>query len=1033
MGADFSRLRDNPLLDFCSVEMQQGKVLLDSDWNALSAILDRRFRAAAADTLGRATVPSTTPLAFQILATGGDITIGPGRMYVDGLLAENHGLGKGNPLDPVLAEVQHLDAIGYHEQPYHPVRPALPGGGPHLFYLEVWQREVSHVEIDGLVEQALGVETTSRRQTAWQVRFLPNVPDKTNCAMPDAKLGPRWLRLIAPSAGRLSSGPASIDAKDDPCELPLLGGYRGLENQLYRVEVHQGGVVGKATFKWSRNNASVASRVARYVSPTRLELETLGRDEVLCIKSGDWVEILHDGRELSGIDGDPALRYGEMRQVTVDEAASTIEFAEPLQGDMLPVGATDLKRQEDIRKRRFRVRRWEDDAVLIKELDKGVPLGKEGVQVRFSLEPESTDFKEFRAGDYWLFAARTADLSVERLDKAPPRGAHRHFARLAVVNFPDFESDCRSTWPPNAAADCGCTVCVTPESHASGRLTVQLAVNKLRATGGTVCLAPGAYSLKEPVLIEDAKFVRIRGHGAATMLSAPDTAFSAANCASVTIEDLAVFSQGMGASAVRLRNCIGARLERLSILVYGAFDMSRPAIGMSGLMVGVQILDNFVRAASGVAALASGKNGEYLLGASLRIEDNILWCDRAGVSLRGACALGLAVRVSGNEIVGCSEAAIRVAGASLEGLRLEIARNTINTEGDGIAASSGARIEGNQVEGRGKDPRNAIALLPGLDPDGSSSASVAGNGLRKMGGAGVAVHAVLASLEVAGNIVEGCGSGILFDDKGSADTLLVENNRLSDIAAGPGARGNDAVGMQIAAARHAVVTGNTVHRVGTMHDAAGRRIGIYLLGCAQARISGNDIGEIGPQDGFLGSTEGIQVEGPFEHTAVSDNVVRRGAFEEESKGEWFALKVRPAMLPVSTKGMIPVVAKKWAFVLPAGKENVSVRGNAFEAGSEGSVVAIQVNGDCLFNDNHCSQLFNIGAPVVQLKADCAVVNSNRVRSENDGRSIQIDVPYPQNLSIVGNIVAGDIRLVHTPGALLMYAKPPLGQLNVIAS
>ena len=44
MGGDKSRRRDNPLLDFCSVEMQQGKVLLDADWNESAAIDDRRLR-----------------------------------------------------------------------------------------------------------------------------------------------------------------------------------------------------------------------------------------------------------------------------------------------------------------------------------------------------------------------------------------------------------------------------------------------------------------------------------------------------------------------------------------------------------------------------------------------------------------------------------------------------------------------------------------------------------------------------------------------------------------------------------------------------------------------------------------------------------------------------------------------------------------------------------------------------------------------------------------------------------------------------
>ncbi|MGY4293137.1 hypothetical protein ACVWXN_001232 [Bradyrhizobium sp. i1.4.4] len=61
MGADFSRVRLDPLLDFAGVELKQGAVLLDGDANELMAILDRRLRALASDILGRDTVSSRRP------------------------------------------------------------------------------------------------------------------------------------------------------------------------------------------------------------------------------------------------------------------------------------------------------------------------------------------------------------------------------------------------------------------------------------------------------------------------------------------------------------------------------------------------------------------------------------------------------------------------------------------------------------------------------------------------------------------------------------------------------------------------------------------------------------------------------------------------------------------------------------------------------------------------------------------------------------------------------------------------------------
>ena len=52
-------------------------------------------------------------------------------------------------------------------------RRRCPTAGRHLAYLDVWQREVTTLEDPDLVEIAVGVDTTARSQTAWQVRVLP--------------------------------------------------------------------------------------------------------------------------------------------------------------------------------------------------------------------------------------------------------------------------------------------------------------------------------------------------------------------------------------------------------------------------------------------------------------------------------------------------------------------------------------------------------------------------------------------------------------------------------------------------------------------------------------------------------------------------------------------------------------------------------------------------------------------------------------------------------------------------------------------
>ena len=251
MSGDFSRQRFVPSKDYSGVFSQQGRVQIDAEWNELVEIFDRRHRAETVDTIGPAAVPKQTPDGFRIALAGGVPTIGAGRIYVDGLLAENH--GKARPgetrldFDPLLAELVGSEPLLYTEQPYFPSvgtsAPFPTSGGPYLVYLDVWQRAVTALEDPDLVENAVGVDTTTRTQTAWQVRFLDlgNAGSGISCATPDGDL-PGWLDLTAPSAGRLTTDEVGIAEEEDPCLSPPSGGYKGLENYLYRVEIHDGGV-----------------------------------------------------------------------------------------------------------------------------------------------------------------------------------------------------------------------------------------------------------------------------------------------------------------------------------------------------------------------------------------------------------------------------------------------------------------------------------------------------------------------------------------------------------------------------------------------------------------------------------------------------------------------------------------------------------------------------------------------------------------------------------------------------------------------
>lgn len=397
MSGDYSRFSFDPRRNYSAVLQQQGHILTDSDWNEQSEIARRNLRAALVDVLGRVFV--ATPGAFKIDSDGrGGLTIGRGRLYVDGLVAENHGAGR--PLwDAALDEPYGEDPVSYAQQPFLPDAPALPkSGGPYVVFLDVWQREVTAIEDPGLAEPALGgPDTTTRLQTVWQV-----------------KLGAAGSKALCnPPAGRLSTAP---------------GGYQGLENRLYRVEIHAGGEAGRATFKWSRDNGSTAARVFCLLDPSRIVYRYSGPDPASAFGNGSLIEITDDAHELGG-------RPGELRRIkTVDHASSTLTLDAPLPPGLFAIDATGTPDAA----RHMRIVRW-DGSGIVQTSGTSVAV-EDGVAVTFDTDPAGGCF---RTGDYWLIPARGNDASIGALERAPPRGIHHHVVRLALFTPPRRLRDCR--------------------------------------------------------------------------------------------------------------------------------------------------------------------------------------------------------------------------------------------------------------------------------------------------------------------------------------------------------------------------------------------------------------------------------------------------------------------------------------------------------------------------------------------------------------------------------------------------------------
>ena len=209
MAGDYTRSTFDPINGYSGLHKQQGRVSLDAEFNEFEEILDRRSRAEMYDIVGQAVVPLATTTGFEITVSGGgQLQIGIGRIYVDGILAECFGdLSNPNATvrNDVLGGVAGSGPVLYNQQPffYQPGYPALLGGSAiNLVYLDVWQREVTVWEDDALREPALnGPDTATRVQTAWQVKVLQTAAAADSCSQPPSA----WAALIAPSTARLTA------------------------------------------------------------------------------------------------------------------------------------------------------------------------------------------------------------------------------------------------------------------------------------------------------------------------------------------------------------------------------------------------------------------------------------------------------------------------------------------------------------------------------------------------------------------------------------------------------------------------------------------------------------------------------------------------------------------------------------------------------------------------------------------------------------------------------------------------------------
>jgi len=424
MKGDFTRDTFRPEKNFSRVLHQQGRVTVEADDNEQTAILLHYLRTLARDLIGPYAAPVENH-GFELSAGPDGLTIGKGRYYVDGFLVEND--------SPCPYSNQH----GYVPPPEDGLLGEQDKPTDKIFwvFLDVWERHITALEDDLIREKALGdPDTCTRAQVVWQVKALPTglkpgdmdeggeEPEGADCKDPLAQLLPDPPLLVA----QIDPGEGS----DDPCISAPESKYRGLENQLYRVEIHDGGEAGDATFKWSRDNGSVA---AAWLGTTGNDL-LVGRARGFA--AGNWVELSDDTLELRGQPGTLVqLAKVEGDTLTVDPGTWPETGAFPWSDKLVHP----------------KVRRWDQTATEEVDLEHGVIKITEGTPDNlrwFNLEDgvqvQFLGGGPYHTGDYWLIPARVATgklewpLTTDAMGRSvekplPPQGVGHHFAPLGFV------------------------------------------------------------------------------------------------------------------------------------------------------------------------------------------------------------------------------------------------------------------------------------------------------------------------------------------------------------------------------------------------------------------------------------------------------------------------------------------------------------------------------------------------------------------------------------------------------------------------
>ena len=557
---DISRMAFDPHKHYAGVQLQQGRVIIDDDWNDSQRITDENSRRLKVDIVGPGGSPDE---GFHIsnprISSKGniDFDISEGSFYLGGLILEMEHKGAYRTQKDWL----NLPAT-------HHAKPDLANPGDErldIVYLQAWQQSVGAVEDHELLEVALGgPDTSGRIRNMQRVDLLADVPPEACRTV--------WEKFIEVTKARkegiinteyeripdvkLTVSYLDLDNEDNLCSPSVIDGYLGAENQSIRVQL-----VDRDHITWGFDNASHLYRVEVIADENGnrniVKLISEPKDQAHWPLAGQiveilpWSAVLPNGEKVADTQGHLS-RIGS----SYNPKDRKIALTTPLD-DRFGNHWTARPDKAELEKPSVYLfmRVWNRGADRTSEpkikVTPGTPvsLGHTGLQVTLTGEDRVP-------GDHWILAARpeTPNKIVpwELENGMAPQGVRYFFAPLALIRWRkegenitgEVLRSCRRSFPHLIDVPTTfCTIAVAPGQDIHEALT-----EIIKKGGGCICLLPGNHILRKPIDLSNRSGIHFKGFGTVSRLYISTTLkggapFILSACSDISFDSFAVFNR----------------------------------------------------------------------------------------------------------------------------------------------------------------------------------------------------------------------------------------------------------------------------------------------------------------------------------------------------------------------------------------------------------------------------------------------------------------------------------------------------------